>query len=1263
MRKIITIFRGFLLGILAIMGLSNGQLKAGDESLRIVIPWENTAQLKVDGAVYPEEINGLPKYSIRLSNQEVDDFEIVEIIKTDYPDTISGLSNIPIIALRKLKERGNEVLFVDIIPVFYDEATGKVQLIRQIKIILKTSAHRGESKAGLRTSSGSGTSVLATGDWFKIPVVKTGVHKIDYQYLKNSGINMTDFNPINLKIYGNGGGMLPQGNDIERPVDLIENAIVVVGEEDGVFHSGDYIMFYGQDADHYKLLEDGSLEYEKNYCSDTSFYFLTISEGPGLRVDTRQDLGDSHPQINNFDDYFAYEKEEHNIINSGRMWFGEKFDLTTTYDLSFDFTGLAPDTEFSVVSAMMGQTYAEASINLFVNTKPLGQQAIYPIAEGTYLLKGSLQKETFTLTTSQIPVADKLTIRLTFNKAGSGISRAYLDYLIVRGKRMLKTYGNQTHFRSLESTQNAISTFMIAGATSSFQVWEVTDPLQPVKQNVTYHENNISFGALTSNLNEYIIFNDAGLIVPEKPIKIQNQNLHALGAVDFLIISHPAFISEARRLADLRTSHDGLRVEVVTPGEIYNEFSSGKQDVTAIRDFIKYIYDRGGKGDKLQNVLLFGKGSFDYKDRIERNTNYVPIYSSRNSLHPINSYSSDDYYGFMDENEGEWPESGNGDYLMDVGIGRLPVKTIDEASIVVDKLISYATGKETLGPWRNELVFIADDGDGNLHQRDAERLATLVDTTYRQFNINKIYVDAFPQIQTSIGESAPEVNAEIDRSIQRGGLIFNFTGHGSPTRWTSETILNISSASEFKNKNRLPLFVTATCEFGRHDNPKAISGAEYLLLNPLGGAIGLLTTSRPVYSSTNFILNRAFYNNVFEKNEDQYQSIGEVFRKTKNQSLNGSVNRNFSLLADPSMTLACAKDEIRIVADENAYLPGDTLKALDKVKLRGEILKNGETVHSAFNGVLTATVFDKPTKVETLGHEDPKMTFELRDNVVFRGAVNVKNGAFEIEFVVPKNITYDFEAGKISTYAYDESTHLDATGANIDFVVGGESDDFDPDNIPPQISLYINDTSFIEGGITGPDIFLVAKLTDESGISTSFSPEGKNLTAILDDSLEVNVNNYYTAAIDTYKTGWVTYPLKGLSMGAHKIRLQAWDVHNNYNEAEIEFVVVEGDNIMIEKLMNYPNPFKDFTRFTFEHNRAGDDLDIMIEVYSTTGNLIKKINYQVENSPARIDDIVWDSQQQNGSILPGGVYIFRLGVRSLSDGSKNLANHKFVIIN
>jgi hypothetical protein len=582
---------------------------------------------------------------------------------------------------------------------------------------------------------------------------------------------------------------------------------------------------------------------------------------------------------------------------------------------------------------------------------------------------------------------------------------------------------------------------------------------------------------------------------------------------------------------------------------------------------------------------------------------------------------------------------------------------------VVDKLVDYANARNTIGNWRNEVFFIADDGDGNLHQRDADKLATMVDSSFTQFNTNKIYVDSYEQVETSIGESAPGVNEAIDQNIHKGGLIFNFTGHGSPTRWTSETILNISSITEFENGDRLPLFVTATCEFGRHDNPKAISGAEYLLLNPKGGAIGLVTTSRPVFSSTNFILNKAFYDNIFKKEEGKFQSLGEVFRKTKNQSLNGSINRNFSLLGDPSMTLAYAKNDIRIVADENAYQPGDTLKALGKVKLSGEVITANDQIDTDFNGKLVMTVFDRANEVETLGHEGATMRYLVRDNIIFRGEARVTNGAFEIEFIVPNNIDYQFDQGKISMYAYDTSTYRDAAGADIDFVVGGKSDDVINDNTPPVITIFINDTTFINGGITGPDVSLVALLEDESGINTTNSATGEEMTIILDDSLTYRANHYYVAAPDNYQKGWVTYPFKDLSMGTHKMQLLVWDVHQNFSQAEITFRVTEENEIRIEHLRNYPNPFQDRTEFVFEHNRAGEDLEINIELFTSTGMLVKQMNYVIENSPSRISDIFWDTRQQNGSNLLGGLFIMRIGVRSLADGSKNYANHKFVKFN
>ncbi len=1244
-------------------------MKGGAAVVKIPISWDssNIQSFSVEGAIYPKETNGLPLISIQLEQNDISGYEVKDILKSEISEALTEIieqkfpNNYNSVSIKTLKEKGNQVNFIEIFPILFDSVSNKFYKVEYLEIELKTKSGK-IINSNLRTAESRGNSVLATGNWYKIPITKAGIYKIDYNYLQNTGINVAAINPKKIKIHGNGGGMLPQIVGDDRPNDINENAIMVVGEEDGNFSKEDYILFFGEDADYHKLSAPDELEYQKNFYSDTTFYYLTISDQDGLRVTEKEDLGSEHTKIKSFDDYIIYENDEYNIINSGREWYGELFDFTLTYDFKFDFSDLIPETDIVVKSSVMGQSFQEASLDLSINGQPLGQQTINTIADGSYLAKGSNQIETFKLNTSTIPSSEKFTIRLSFNPVGSKKSKAFLNYLTIIGQRKLRLFGSQTIFRSLASTQNAISTFEIGGGNSTSQVWEVTDPLKPYKQKFSTNGSNITFGAFSSELREFVVFNDQDVLIPEASAQVMNQNLHASSNVDFLIVTYPGFKNEAERLADFRRNHDGLKVMVVTPDEIYNEFSSGKQDVTAIRDFIKYLYELGAEGNRLQNVLLFGKGSFDYKDRIDNNTNFVPIYTSRNSLHPIASYSSDDYYGFLDDDEGEWRESYNGDLLMDIGVGRLPIKTIAEAKILVDKLINYDTNSETYGKWRNEVIFIADDGDGNLHQRDANRLATLVDTSFTQFNVNKIYVDAFEQIETSIGESAPDVNAEIERLINKGALIFNFTGHGSTTRWTSETILNISSASEFKNTNKLPLFVTATCEFGRHDNPKAISGGEYLLLNPNGGAIGLLTTGRPVFSSTNFILNHAFYNNVFLKEEGRFRSLGEVFRKTKNQSLNGSVNRNFSLLADPSMTLSYAKDEILLIADDESYQAGDTLMALGTVKLKGQVMNREGQLNTSFNGNLVATVFDQPSEIETFGHEDAVMKFLVRDNVLFRGEVTVSDGEFEIEFIVPKNITYDFEKGKISMYALDESQHLDAGGSNIEFVVGGESQDYIADNIAPQIELFINDTSFVNGGITRPDVLFIGKLSDESGISISNSELGQELVAILDEGEEISVNDYYFSAKDTYKIGWIKYPYKDLSIGIHKIRLKAWDIHNNFNEAELEFLVVEDENIAIESLINFPNPFSDYTQFSFEHNRAGDDLEIMIDVFSMQGKLVKQFAYIKENSESRISDLVWDGKEKNGGTLLSGIYVFRLSLRSLNDGSKKQANQKLIII-
>jgi hypothetical protein len=680
------------------------------------------------------------------------------------------------------------------------------------------------------------------------------------------------------------------------------------------------------------------------------------------------------------------------------------------------------------------------------------------------------------------------------------------------------------------------------------------------------------------------------------------------------------------------------------------------------------MYDNGNGSNTLKFVLLLGRGSIDYKERIANNTNYVPIYESRNSLHPIYSYSSDDYFGFLDDGEGEWEENFLGDHVMDISVGRIPVVSPFEAADVINKIIIYESDSRCYGPWRNDIYFVADDGDGVdgiRHSNDAEKLSVLVDTSYSNFNIGKIYVDAFPQIILPDRQESPEARQAVNDAIKSGALIMNFTGHGNELQWTSEKILDNSMVTRWENLYQLPFFVTATCEYGRHENPHLRSGAEYAMINKRGGVIGLVTTSRPVFASTNYILNQAFYSQVFEKVDGKYQTIGEIFRNTKNESLNGSVNRNFSLLGDPSMKLAYPDQNIVIEKINEMPIESqiDTLKALKNVTISGKIFNSDQTHMNKYNGILTATVYDKSIRAETLGTQDPVMLYDIRKSLIFNGDVTVINGEFEFQFVVPKNISYKIGDGKISLYAINNEKDLDAAGSNIDIPVGGSINVTDLDNLSPEIYMYLEDTTFIDGELTSDHPMLIADLYDENGINITENGVSQGIIATLDDNEEYILNSFYKADLDDYRGGRLAYQFSELEEGLHFMILKVWDTHNNMSEGYLEFIVGEGHELIIKNLLNYPNPFSEETTFSFEHNRSGEDLGIVVRIYSQLGSLVRVIEGVSGNSEFRVNDIKWDGRGGSGKKLESGIYIYRINVRSLVDGAKNEDFKKLVIIN
>lgn len=1111
-------------------------------------------------------------------------------------------------------------------------------------------------------------SVLSEGDWYKLSVSDYGIYKLDYNFLQEMGINLNTIDPARIKIFGKGGGMLPQKNNAERSTGLTENAIYVKGEEDGKFNQEDFILFYAEGPDLYHYDEEGrSFFYQKNLYADSSYYFLHIADDNGLRVQTRANAGADYPKITYFDDYGAYEKDNENILASGREWYGEKFDLVTTHTLpAFTFPGILDNSTVKVVSSVLSQSNSPSSFTLSINDAMVAEQKLRSISVGTYDIKGFPTVDTLTIPSSTLSLGEssELNFKYTYNKGSFGTSAANLNFLFVQVKRTLALYNNHTIFRSIESLKTPIVSYYIKNTTSEVVIWDITSPQNPVQQTYEIKDGQAIFGADSEKLREFIIFKGNDFPLPVFNEKIKNQNLHGENVPELLIVTFPPFKQEAERLASFRSQHDHLSVKTVTTLEIYNEFSSGRQDVTAIRDYVKYLYDQN-KG--LKYLLLFGKSSYDYKGFIEENTNFVPTYESRNSLNPVETYSSDDYYGFLDENEGEWPEDqdNNNDHFLDIGVGRLPVKSIEEAKTIVDKLIHYSSSQKALGAWRNEVYLVADDGDRNTHQNDAEKIALLSDTSYAQFNINKIYIDAYRQEFTPNGESAEAVRDEIDEAIKKGALIINYTGHGAESGWAEENVLTTSMINEWKNYDRMPLFVTATCEFGRHDDPQRISGGEMLLSNPEGGAIGLVTTSRPVFSSSNFLLNKAFINTVFKQIEGNYLTLGEIFKRTKNESISGVRNRNFSLLADPSMKLAYPKQKMVVYgASESEENDTVTLSALSKIVLNGEIQDNQSNKLNNYKGIAYVTVYDKPYTVETFGTEfSPVMSFEQRDNIIFRGKASVKNGAFTIAFVVPKNIAYDLGKAKISLYAKEENTLNDAHGANTNFIIGGSNPEAPNDNTAPGIVLYMNDTTFQSGDITGSNTRLIAHITDESGINISGRGLGQGITAQINDNDPFILNDFYESDLNNYKSGTVSYPINDLPKGKYMLNLKAWDTYNNASENTIEFIVADDAVLALDQIFNYPNPFSNETQFIIKHNRAGENLSVKIIIYSIKGELIKEIQGEFQNSNATIDGLSWNGHTDFGEKLDNGIYIYKVIVQSREDTAKNQQLQKLVIIN
>lgn len=1177
-------------------------------------------------------------------------------------------------------ERKQAYARVSFIPIRKNPSTGMLEKVSGFK--LRTVPIASRSSKAASASSFSSNSVLASGTWYKVAVTQSGLHRITYQDMEALGIDVNSIDPGRIGVFGNGGGMLSQANDAFRHDDLQQNAIQVIGEQDGSFDPGDYIIFYAKGP--HAWVQDSSscglFRHEFNVYSDASYYFITTDAATSPRISTVASSGQSATHtITKFTDYAFHEVDNHNILKSGREWYGEEFDIQTSYGFDLGFANVTSDPGYFSIRLISGAN-SSTSYSVKINGNNIISASPIASAPGGYNANGKAA-------TACEPVqfsSGNTNINISYFKSGNASAVAWLDYFDVVLTRNLSMAGTQMPFRTLESVgQGNVTEFQLANANSSVRVWEVTDPTNVTEKALSLQGSTASFKVETDSLREFIAFNGGGFHSVQPIGAVANQNLHGLSQADMFIVCHPNFLSEAERLANFHEQSETspLSVHIVTPEQIYNEFSSGAQDVSAIRDFMRMFYQRSNSWqDMPRYLLMFGDASYDYKDRLGENTNYVPTYESLESLTPTISYASDDYFGLLDPNEGEWASSASD--ALDIGIGRFVVRTAEDARVAVDKIYRYeelaiadlqtevqcedGTTTAISPDWRNRIVFIADDEDSNMHLNQADQLAELVDTMYPEINITKIYLDAYLQESTPGGQRYPEANVAFNNEVNRGTLIVNYTGHGGELGLTHERVLGLADINSWSNANNLAAFVTATCEFARYDDPSRISAGELVHLNPNGGGIALFTTSRLVYSAPNFTLNRNFFLNLLQEQLWGPPTMGDVIRMTKVASGGSVNNRNFLLVGDPAQRLAFPLHNVETLSinGEDVGSFTDTINALELVTVSGRMRDRRGQLMSDFEGIVYPTVFDKSTEVSTLGNDPASIVrqFNVQKNLIYKGKASVTNGEFSFSFVVPRDIAYNYDIGRISYYA--EGSGTNANGYYEDFVIGGSSDNALVDEAGPTIGLYMNDENFAFGGTTDENPSLLAVVADSNGINTVGNGIGHDITAVLDDNTNstINLNDFYQADLNSYQSGRVVYPFSNLSEGTHNLRFKIWDVYNNSEEAYTEFVVAESAQLALDHVLNYPNPFTTRTEFMFEHNQPCNSLDVQVQVFTVSGKLVKTINETVLSQGFRNEPIAWDGLDDYGQKIGRGVYLYNLKV-STPDGQTAEQIERLVILN
>ena len=1088
-------------------------------------------------------------------------------------------------------------------------------------------------------------SVLQSGHWVKVRVSESGVCKMTYEELAGAGLQ-----PAKVRVYGYGGAMLNQDFTARKIDDLPPVAFWMEKGSDGVFGSGDYILFYAQGPISWTYTNK-NFAHTRNTYSDYGYYFLSDDTGEQRLLNSAAAAldGTGATEVTTYTYYDVHEKDLVNLLDpekgidgGGREFFGERFAPSNRQTFSFSTPNILYGRDMICRICVAASSSASSTFTVQSNGQ---QKSIF--VRGISDSDSHTMADTALATLAFTPAnSSSQTIAIQYSNAISSAA-GYLNWIEVQTENRLSMVGSFMPFRSATNIKSSTPIrYVIDNANTTTQVWNITN-----LDNIYRVKTELSGGKLTfigsnaEGIQEYVAVNPQGSnwISASSRGKINNQDLHHLTNIDMVVITPGSLASQAVRLAKAHEQYDHMTTAVVTDEQVYNEFSSGTPDASAYRWIMKMLYDRGsGAIHKPSYLLLFGDGTFDNRQLLIPKGGTVSTggptmlltYQATNSWVETRAYTSDDYFGFLNDNEGVVDAFGT----MEIGVGRLPITTAQEAESMVNKIITYMTDSR-LGNWKNQLLFLSDDGDDGLHVKISEEAAEQVRLKNPNFVVNKVYLDAYQQETTASGESYPLAKNRLDNMLNNGVLYFNYSGHGAYNAITNESMMDLHSIKSMNNSN-LAFWMFATCSFAYFDSGKR-SAAEEALLNTRGGAIGVMSACRTVYASQNRVINRNLCDTLLGHKDpfSYYSTLGSASRDAKNMTGIGDENKlAYVLLGDPAMRLAFPT-EFNVLTTSCS----DTVRALTTHRVKGQIIDSDSNRVDWFNGKVHVTIYDKIQSITTHDNDKPnveeKVTITYKDypNIIFRSEITVTNGQFEFVFMTPKDIRYNFGNGRIVYYAYDSENKAEAVGHYEDFIIGGSSSVVIEDKQGPNIAMYLNNPAFADYGRTHEHPHFYATLQDEHGINTVGSGIGHDILMVIDDQPNQTyvLNDYFTNTDGDYRKGAIDYKMATLEAGDHVMTLRAWDLCNNSSTATLHFSVVKGLDTQIFKVVTYPNPvsLSGTLNMRIEYDRPDDLVQTDIYVYNLSGQVVW------HHTQEDAKEIQWNIGEMG---ITSGIYSYRV---------------------